>query len=104
MNAEDLKNIAKNIGALKLMNGPAVSIWQVMGLPKVQGGLLGARRSAIFLMPMKAEAGDVFMRFIEECSRTDGVEYVEARFDEVRYLGWAWLPGLLPSEPAEPTP
>ncbi len=69
----------------------SVSVWAVVGRPKLNSSC-GAHRYGMFLLPMAAEAGEVISAFIAQAKRTDGVEYDSADVNEVRYMGWAWLP------------
>lgn len=69
-----------------------MSVWCVHGNPEAEGGMHGALRDSLMLLPVTAEIPVARARFLQMCCEQDGVSYTGSKIDAIRYVGWVWLP------------
>jgi hypothetical protein len=89
--ANNMAQTSKPAPKITVTQKSAMSVWAVWGNPQGVNGL-GACRSGMYLMPMETEPDEAARRFIKECSKQDAVDYNAAKLQEIRYIGWVWLP------------
>lgn len=73
--------------AVKLTRLLRFSCWSVWGSPQYDGGMLGAYRSSLLLLPLTAEHPDAVKAFADECEFHDGQKPESARIDRVVFNG-----------------
>lgn len=78
---------------LSIQELTGMSVWAADGTPLV-GTTKGATRSGLYLLPLTAVGGQVQGKFISACSTDDGKQYDGAAINEIRYIGWVWVPTL----------